>query len=175
MSRELNGREPAQDGLRDHLADRHPGTARRPCPLRPRPLGNRGPAALGPRRHLRRRPLPGPHRQRPPRHGQPAQPGNHHPAPDRANQRRRRPALPRPPARQAPAGESRNARLNRRSRFSLISSQRIAFLQSVRSVLSSTWASFGRSGCGTTSLQHRARPGEVGSPSVSLGKIRLAD
>ena len=27
------------------------------------------PAPLGPRRHLRRRPLPGPHRQRTPRHG----------------------------------------------------------------------------------------------------------
>ena len=28
-----------RDGLRDHLADRHPCPARRPCPLRPRPLG----------------------------------------------------------------------------------------------------------------------------------------
>ena len=45
----------------------------------PRPLVNRRPAALGPRCRLRRGPLPGPHRQRPPRHGQPAQPGHRHP------------------------------------------------------------------------------------------------
>ena len=37
----------------------------------PRALGDRGPPALGPRHGLRRRPLPGPHRQRAPRHGQP--------------------------------------------------------------------------------------------------------
>jgi hypothetical protein len=28
-----------RDGLRDHVADHYPGTARRPCPLRPRPWG----------------------------------------------------------------------------------------------------------------------------------------
>ena len=59
-----------RDGLCDHLADRDPGTARRTRRHHARPLVNRGPAALGPRRHLRRGPIPGPHRQRPPRDGQ---------------------------------------------------------------------------------------------------------
>jgi hypothetical protein len=36
-----------RDGLRDHLADRHPGTGRRARLLRPRSLGDRGLAALG--------------------------------------------------------------------------------------------------------------------------------
>ena len=39
-----------------------PGRARR---HHPRPLDHRRPPALGPRHGLRRRPLPGPHRQRP--------------------------------------------------------------------------------------------------------------
>ena len=51
---------------------------------------------------FRRRPLPGPHRQRTAHHGQPAQPGHHHPAANGGNQHRRRPALPRPAARPAP-------------------------------------------------------------------------
>ena len=59
------------------------------------------PASLGPRRHLRRGPIPGPHRPRTPRHGQPAQPGHRHLAAGRPYQHRRRPALSRPPARPA--------------------------------------------------------------------------
>jgi hypothetical protein len=53
-----------RDRLRHHLADRRPGQpgqARRHA----RSLGHRRPAALGPRRDLRRGPLPDPHRQRP--------------------------------------------------------------------------------------------------------------
>ncbi len=54
---------------------------------------------------LRRGPLPDPHRQRPPDHGQPAQPRHHHLAAGRPRQHRRRPALPRPPARPATADD----------------------------------------------------------------------
>jgi len=88
--------------LRGHLADRHPG---QPCRARrhhPRPLGHRGPPALGPRHGLGRRPLPDPHRQRPPHHVQPAQHRHHHPVPDRGGQHRRRPALSGPAAQPAP-------------------------------------------------------------------------
>jgi hypothetical protein len=46
---------------------------------------------------------------------------------------------------------------NRRSTYPPIIWQWIAFPQSVRSALSSTLASLGRSGCGTTSLQTRER------------------
>jgi predicted transposase YbfD/YdcC len=49
-----------------------------------------------------RRPLPGPHRQRTPHHGQPPQPGHHHPAANRRSQHRRRPALPSPAAQPPP-------------------------------------------------------------------------
>jgi hypothetical protein len=49
--RPLNGKNKKnmvnRDGLRDHLAERHPRTTRRTRPHRTRPLGNRGPAALG--------------------------------------------------------------------------------------------------------------------------------
>jgi hypothetical protein len=53
----------------------------------------------------RRRPLPDPHRQRPARHGQPAQPGHHHLATVRGDQYRRRPALPRPASKPPPAND----------------------------------------------------------------------
>src|SRR5690242_7725330 len=67
------GREPAgkseremvlADLLRGHLADRHPGRPRPACRDHPRPLGDRGPAALGPRPGLRRGSLADPHRRR---------------------------------------------------------------------------------------------------------------
>ena len=63
--------------------------------LDPRPLVHREPPALGPRRHLRRGPLPGPHRQRPPRHGLPAQPRHQHRAPGRRQQHRPSPTASR--------------------------------------------------------------------------------
>ena len=83
------------------LAGCYPGPAGRARGHRPRPLVNRGPAALGPRHGLGRGPLPGPSRQRSPCHGQPAQPDRHRLAADRGNQHRRRLALPRAPARPA--------------------------------------------------------------------------
>ena len=48
-----------RDGLCRHLADRRAGPARSAGRRATRPLGNRGSSALGPRRHLRRRPFPG--------------------------------------------------------------------------------------------------------------------
>ena len=59
--------------LRDHQPDRHPGQPRRSRRLDSRPLADRSPAPH-PRCHLPRGRLPGPHRQRPPGHGHPAQP-----------------------------------------------------------------------------------------------------
>ena len=56
--------------IRATSSARQPGPASPARRLDPRPLEDREPAALGPRRHLRRRPLPGPHRHRTPRHGQ---------------------------------------------------------------------------------------------------------
>jgi predicted transposase YbfD/YdcC len=59
-------------------------------------LGHRELPALGPRRHLRRRPLPGPHRQCPTRDGHPPQ-HRHQPAPPRRmDHHRRRPTTSRP-------------------------------------------------------------------------------
>jgi hypothetical protein len=60
--------------LRQHLADRHPGT---PAELASIVRGHwliedRLHWVHSPGRHLRRRPLPDPHPQRPPRDGQPA-------------------------------------------------------------------------------------------------------
>src|SRR6476469_775223 len=59
-----------------------------PC-ARP-PLAHQEPTALGPRRHLHRRPLPRAHRQRTPRHGHLPQPRHQHPAPPRLEQHRPR-------------------------------------------------------------------------------------
>ena len=86
-----------RDCLCGHLADRHPGQPRRTRRHHPRPLGHRGPPALGPRHGLRRRPLPGPHRQRPTSHGHLAEPRHHHPATGRPCQHRCRHPPPRPP------------------------------------------------------------------------------
>jgi hypothetical protein len=83
------------DGLRGHQPHRRPGQPRPPGRLDPRPLGHRG-AAPPPRCHLRRGRLPGPHRHRPTRHGQPARPRHRHPARPRRPQPRRRPAPQRP-------------------------------------------------------------------------------
>jgi hypothetical protein len=52
-----------------------------------------------PRRHLRRRPIPDPHRHGPQGDGRPMQPRHHHPAPDRNHQHHRSPTPPRPPTR----------------------------------------------------------------------------
>jgi predicted transposase YbfD/YdcC len=94
-----------RDHLRHHLADRHPSQTSRARGHRPGPLVNRRPPALGPRHGLGRGPVPDPRRQRPSRHGQPAQPGDHHLAPDRGNQHRRCPALPRAPTRPTAAND----------------------------------------------------------------------
>ncbi len=59
-------------------------------------------ASLGPRRHLRRRPLPGPHRAHTPDHGHPAE-HRDQPAPDdRLDQHRRWPTTPLPRSRTDP-------------------------------------------------------------------------
>ena len=71
---------------------------------------HRGPAPH-PRRHLRRRRLPDPHRQRPPGHGHPAQPRHRHPQTRRPPQHRRRLPLPRPrrhPRSWPPSGSARH-------------------------------------------------------------------
>ena len=81
--------------LRHHQPGRppgNPGPARR---LDPRPLADRG-AAPHPRRQLRRRRLPDPHRQRTPGHGHPAQPRHRDLENGRARQHRRRLQAPRP-------------------------------------------------------------------------------
>src|SRR5450759_4607467 len=70
-----------------------------------RPLVHRGPTPMGPRRDLRRGPVPGPHRQRPPRHGQPAQPRDHHLAPDPDREHRRSPPTPCPTIGPAPTDD----------------------------------------------------------------------
>jgi len=64
-------------------------------------LGHRG-GTPHPRHHLRRGRLPGPHRHRPPCHGDLAQPGHRRAQPGRAGQPRRRAAPPRPRPRPAP-------------------------------------------------------------------------
>ena len=73
-----------------------PGRARR---LGPRALADRERAALGPRRHLRRGPVPGPHRPRPASHGLAAQPRDQPAPPRRRHQHRSRttPSRPRRP------------------------------------------------------------------------------
>jgi len=60
------------------------------------PLGNREPAALGSRRHLRRRPLPSPLRQRTSRHGHPTQLRNQRAPARRPRQHRKSVAQQRP-------------------------------------------------------------------------------
>ena len=55
----------------------------------------RQPAALGPRRHLRRGPLPGPHRRQPARDGHPPQHRDQPASPGRLDQPRRRPTASR--------------------------------------------------------------------------------
>jgi predicted transposase YbfD/YdcC len=93
-----------RDRLRDHRHDlvRHP---RRPTRRsNPRALEHRKPPALDPRRRLRRRPQPNPHRSRASSHGHPAQPRRQPPPTHRRSQHRHRlpphqpPPQPRPPA-----------------------------------------------------------------------------
>ena len=87
--------------LRDHQPDRQPSQRRPARGMDPRPLAHRGPAPH-PRRHLRRGLLPDPHRQRPPGHGHPAEPGHRHLETRRSGQHRRRHPAPRPGPRQNP-------------------------------------------------------------------------
>ena len=79
----------------DHRAAPPPSPGR----LDPRPLGHREPGPLGPRRHLRRRQIPDPHRQRPPDHGHPPQHRDQPAPPRRRDQHRRSPTTPRPTTR----------------------------------------------------------------------------
>jgi hypothetical protein len=81
--------------LRHHQPGRPPGHPRPARRLDPRPLADRG-TAPPPRRQLRRRRLPDPHRQRTPGHGHPAQPGHRNLENGRAHQYRRRLPAPRP-------------------------------------------------------------------------------
>src|SRR5660397_132073 len=94
-----------RDGLCDHLAERDPDQSGRARRRAARSLVHRGPTPLGPRRDVRRGPVPGPHRQRPPRHGQPAQPRDHHLAPDPDRQHRRSPPTPCPTIGPAPTDD----------------------------------------------------------------------
>ena len=84
--------------LRHHLRRTPGGPTGHPRRVGEGPLGHRKPAPLGPRRPLRRRPLPSPHRTRTPRHGHLPQ-HRDQPAPDdRLFVHRRRP----PTSRRAP-------------------------------------------------------------------------
>src|SRR3954453_8274016 len=83
------------DRLRDHFTDRGAGRPGATGPLATRALGHRSPA-LGPRRDLRRGPLPDPDQQRPADHGRPAQPRHHRTTPGRGHQHRRLATPPRP-------------------------------------------------------------------------------
>jgi predicted transposase YbfD/YdcC len=85
--------------IRGHQPDHRASHRYRTRHLDPRPLGHRKPPAQGPRRHLRRRPLPGPHPHRTPRHGLAPQPGPQHPANTRRHQHRPSP----PTSRMGPA------------------------------------------------------------------------
>src|SRR5665647_1239699 len=88
--------------VRHHLRRPPDGPTGHPRRVGERPLGHRKPAPLGPRRHLRRRPLPSPHRTRTPRHGHLPQHRNQ-PAPDdRLDLHRRRPPTSRPTPRTDP-------------------------------------------------------------------------
>ena len=86
--------------LRGHQPDRHPGQRQPARRMDPRPLEDREPAALGPRRHLQRGRLPGPHQKRPARHGHPAEPRHRHHENGRSSQHRRHLPAPRPRRRQ---------------------------------------------------------------------------
>ena len=91
-----------RDRLRDHRPGPAPGTTRRAGVVDPRALADRERPALGPRRHLRRGPVPDPHRHRTPGHGLATEPG-HQPAPPRwGDQHRRRTTTSRPQRDPAP-------------------------------------------------------------------------
>jgi DDE_Tnp_1-associated/Transposase DDE domain len=81
--------------------------------LHPRPLADREPTALGTRRHLRRGPIPGPHRLRATGDGQPAQPRHQRPAPERSHQHRLRHTLDRPRPRKITANPRHHVTLPR--------------------------------------------------------------
>ena len=83
-----------RNGLRDHRPDCRADHRRRARRRLARALGHREPTALGPRRHLRRGPVPGQNRTRPGCHGDPAQPRHQPAAQPRRHQHRR--GLPSP-------------------------------------------------------------------------------
>jgi hypothetical protein len=77
----------------------HRAPATGPGRLGPRPPGHREPPAPGPRRDLRRGPIPGPHRQRPTGHGHAAEHRDQPAPPRRRDQHRRSPTTSRPETR----------------------------------------------------------------------------
>jgi predicted transposase YbfD/YdcC len=85
-----------RDRLRDHRPAPAPGPPRRARRLDPRALADRERPALGTRCHLRRGPLPRPHRRRTTGDGFPPQPGDQPASTGRSHQHRRRPTTPRP-------------------------------------------------------------------------------
>jgi hypothetical protein len=85
-----------RDRLRDHRSASTRGETVAARRLDPRTLGNREQDPLGPRCHLRRRPLPDPHRHRSPSHGHPPQRRHRRPTTGRCHQHRRRHPPPRP-------------------------------------------------------------------------------
>lgn len=89
--------------LPHHLRHPHRRTARCPRSVGPKPLAHREHPALGTRRHLRRGPLPSPHRTRRTRHGHPAQHRDRALTPHRPQQHRRCPTPPRPRPRPEPS------------------------------------------------------------------------
>ena len=82
--------------LSRHQSHSRAGRSRPAAGTGPRPVGDREPAALGPRRDLRRGPLPGPHRPRAPRDGNASQPGDQRAAACGCDQHCCRAALGRP-------------------------------------------------------------------------------
>jgi predicted transposase YbfD/YdcC len=85
-----------RDRLRDHRSSNPPSQTVAPGRLDPRPPVDREQRPPGPRRHLRRRPLPDPHRHRTPSHGHPPQRRHRRPTPRRRHQHRHRQPPPRP-------------------------------------------------------------------------------
>ena len=85
-----------RDRLRDHRPRAAPGPTRRARHLDPRALADRERPALGPRRDLRRRPVPNPYRRRPAGHGLAAELGHQPAPPRRRHQHRRRSPTSRP-------------------------------------------------------------------------------
>jgi len=90
----------SQVAHRNRLRRDLPVGHRRPPPtdrgLATRALGHREQNPLGPRRYLRRRPIPSPHQRRTSGHGHPEKHRHQPPAPGRRDQHRRRPTTSEP-------------------------------------------------------------------------------